>query len=175
MRGSLCQQPKRRRLGHQYASPRPTARVKHPERKTFEIACVNFIDPTEFCDEDGIIPSIIPNYSLGKDDILFSGTVDLMTDDNETAIKSKIVEVLQTRIPGIKTTDFTFVKVVRKLISSPACREDHKWDFPQVKAMAGQGKLYVRLTKSSARHRNHFRQHCKRENPKSHASFFSSQ
>lgn len=33
---------------------------------------------------------------------------------------------------------------------TPACKEGHKWDFPQVKTIAGQGKLYVRLQKPRA-------------------------
>ena len=30
---------------------------------------------------------------------------------------------------------------------TPACKEEHKWDFPKVKTIAGQGKLYVCLQK----------------------------
>ena len=33
---------------------------------------------------------------------------------------------------------------------TPACKEGHKWDFPQVKTIAGQGKLYVSLQKPKA-------------------------
>jgi len=35
-------------------------------------------------------------------------------------------------------------------VCTPACKEGQKWDYPQVKAIAGQGKLYVRLLKLQA-------------------------
>ena len=51
--------------------------MKQPEQKTLEISVVDFMAREEFVDENGIIPQVLPNYNLGKDDILFSGTVDL--------------------------------------------------------------------------------------------------
>jgi len=94
---------KRRQIGHQYSKPHP---VKQPEQKTLEISVLDFIGREEFMDENGSIPQFLPNYNLGKDDILFSGTVDLMTNDEEDAIKAKITEVLTSRIPGILPDDF---------------------------------------------------------------------
>ncbi|XP_068750779.1 uncharacterized protein [Montipora capricornis] len=41
-------------------------------------------------------------------------------------------------------------EVSRKQVCTPACKEGQKWDYPQVKAIAGQGKLYVRLLKPQA-------------------------
>ena len=137
------QQPKRRRIGHQYTHKS----VKQPEQKTLEISVLDFMALEEFIDEKGNIPKCFLNYNIGKDDILFSGTVDVMTNDKEDAIKAKITEVLTSRIPDILPEDFSFVKVSRKQVCTPACKEGHKWDFPQVKAIAGQGKLYVRLEK----------------------------
>ena len=135
------QQPKRRRIGHQYTH-KP---LKQPEQKTFEISVVDFMGREEFADESGNIPPVLPNYIIGKSDVLFAGTVDLMTNDKEDAIRRKVVEVLASRIPGVLPEDFSFVKVTRKEVCTPACKEGHKWDFPQVKTIAGQGKLYVRL------------------------------
>ena len=51
--------------------------MKQPEHKTLEISVVDFMAREEFVDENGIIPQVLANYNLGKDDILFSGTVDL--------------------------------------------------------------------------------------------------
>ena len=90
VRGSLSQQLKRRRLGHQYA--KPIAKLKQPELKT--------VDPTDFVDGDGKIPIAIPNYALGKDNILFTGKVDLTSNDKEEDIRSKLVEVFSSRITG---------------------------------------------------------------------------
>ncbi|XP_068734520.1 uncharacterized protein [Montipora capricornis] len=146
LQASVAQQPKRRRIGHQYTHKS----VKQPEQKTLEISVVDFMAREEFVDENGIIPQVLPNYNLGKDDILFSGTVDLLSNDKEDAIRTKITEVLASRIPGILPEDFSFVKVSRKQVCTPACKGGQKWDYPQVKAIAGQGKLYVRLLKPQA-------------------------
>lgn len=43
----------------------------------------------EFVDENGIIPQVLPNYNLGKDDILFSDTVDLLSNDKEDAVQQR--------------------------------------------------------------------------------------
>ena len=146
MEASVAQQPKRRRIGHHYTKKSE----KQPEQKTLEVTVVDFMALEEFVDEKGNIPQVVPDYNLGKEDILFCGTVDLMTNDKEYAIRSKITEVLATRIPGTLPDDFFFVKVTRKQVCTPACKEGHKWDFPQVKTIAGQGKLYVRLQKPKA-------------------------
>ena len=71
-----------------------------------------------------------------------------MSNDCESQIRSKLVDVLNTRIPGILTSDFSFVKVSRKTVSEPACRLDQNWDYPQLKVLAGQGKIYLRLLRS---------------------------
>jgi hypothetical protein len=68
-----------------------------------------------------------------------------MTNDKEDAIRSKLVDVFRSRISGLKANDFSFVKVSRKVVSTPACKEGHKWDYPQIKAIKGQEKLYFRL------------------------------
>ena len=54
--------------------------MKQPEQKTLEISVVDFMAREEFVDENGIIPQVLPTYNLGKDDILFSGTVDLLSN-----------------------------------------------------------------------------------------------
>jgi len=86
---SVAQQPKHRRIDHQYTHKS----VKQPEQKTLEISVVDFMACGEFFDENGIIPQVLPNYNLGKDDILFSGTVDLLSNDKEDAMRTKITEV----------------------------------------------------------------------------------
>jgi hypothetical protein len=139
----MAQQPKQRRFSpHQYASSKPS---KRPEQKTLEIAVISFMDPKEFSDEDGP-PNILPNYALGNDNILFTGFVDLFTNDKEDDIRKKIVEVLDSRVT-LTPFDFDFVKVTRKQVTTPAVKKEHKWDYQQVKSITGQGKLYIRLNK----------------------------
>ena len=114
--------------------------MKQPEQKTLEISVADFMACEEFIDENGIIPQVLPNHNLGKDDILFSGTVDPLSNHKEDAIRTMITEVLASGIPGILLEDFSFVKVSRKQVGTAACKEGQKWDYPQVKAIAGQGK-----------------------------------
>ena len=141
---ALCYQPKRRRLEHQYLS-----KERKPEVKILEVTVIAYVDCEDFADNDGNIREVIPDYSIGKDDVLFTETVDLMTNDKEDTIRSKLVDVFKTRISGLKPNDFSFVKVSRKIVSTPACKDGHKWDYPQIKAIKSQGKLYVRLEKPS--------------------------
>ena len=88
------------------------------------------------------------DYSITKDDVLFSGTVDVMTDNNERLIREKICKVINIRLPNVTEVDFDFVKVSRKTVSTPVCSTDQCWDYTRVKVIAGQGQLYVRLNQS---------------------------
>ena len=51
LQASVAQQPKRRRIGHQYTHKS----VKQPEQKTLEISVVDFMAREEFVDENGIM------------------------------------------------------------------------------------------------------------------------
>lgn len=102
---SVAQQPKRKRIGHHYTKKSE----EQPEQKTLEVTVVDFMALEELVDEKGNIRQVVPDYNLGKDDILFCGTADLMTNDKEYAIRSKITAVLATQIPGILPDDFSFV------------------------------------------------------------------
>ena len=118
----VAQRPKHRRIGHHYTKKSE----KQPEQKTLEVSVVDFVAREEFFDEKGNIPQVVPNYNLGKEDILFCGTIDLMTNDKEYAVRSKISEVQATQTPGILPDDFSFVKVSRKQVCTPASKEGHK-------------------------------------------------
>ena len=104
MESLVAQQPKRRRIGHHYTNKSE----KRLEQKALEVTVVDFMTLEKFVDEKGNIPQVVPDYNLGKEDILFWGTVDLMTNDKEYAIRSKITEVLATRTPGTLPDDFFF-------------------------------------------------------------------
>ena len=69
--------------------------------------------------EDGSVPPVLPNYALTQDDILFSGPVFFMSDDNESAVMSKVLDLLPARLPKVTEGDFEFVKVSRKTVSTP--------------------------------------------------------
>ena len=78
----------------------------------------------EFVDENKKIPQVVPNYNLGSNAVLFSGTVDLMINNEKYTIKLKMAEVLVTRIPVILPGNFSFLKVSRKQVCTPG----YKWE-----------------------------------------------
>ena len=85
--------------------------------------------------------------------MIFSSLVLLifcLSNDKEDAIRTKITEVLASRIPGILPEDFSFVKVSRKQVCTPACKGGQKWDYPQVKAIAGQGNSVCSPAKTTS-------------------------
>ena len=98
----------------------------------------------ESLESDGIIT----DYSITKDDNLFCGTVDVMTDDNEQLMREKICKVISARLPNVTEQDFDFVKVSRKTVSTPVCITDKCWDYARVEVIAGEGKHYLRLNQS---------------------------
>ena len=65
-------------MNHSYAKE---PRKKPPEQKTFKLICLNYA--SQIVEEESLESDVIADYSIIKDDILFSGTVDVMTDDNE--------------------------------------------------------------------------------------------
>ena len=137
--------PKCRRLTHLYVK---VPKKKDAEKKTMELTCLDYVPHARDKNTEEYHSSYpLPDYEMTKDDVLFSGTVDLMTDDSEESLRYKICEVLSTRLPRLEESDFDLVKVSRKTISTPVCSQDQKWDFAHVKVIAGQGKLYVRLNK----------------------------
>ena len=152
LRSNTCsllstQLPKRRRLGNTGRYEKP-AKQKKAEKKILDLICVNYVPLSDFCSEDGSnVPVVLPNYALTQEDVLFSGPVNFMTDDKEPAVMCKVLELLAARLPKIEMSDFEFVKVSRKTVSTPVISKTHAWDFENIKAIAGQGKVYVRLLK----------------------------
>ena len=69
---SLSSRPKRHRIEHNYTGK---GKAPQPTRKIFDLTCFDYADPCDFTDKDGNIPTVIPSYTLGKDEVLFSGTV----------------------------------------------------------------------------------------------------
>ena len=69
----------------------------------------------------------------------------MFPDEKEEDIKMKLTDVFRNKFPLISSNLFEFVKCCKRTISAPTVCNDFKWDFGQIKSLAGQGKLYVRL------------------------------
>ena len=95
--------------------------------------------------DDDITSDIIPDYSKSEEDVCCTGMVDIVTNANEISIRSAIQEVLVNRVPDIHTWDFDFVKVKGKKVTTPVFKKGQDVGYKQLKALAGQGAIYVRL------------------------------
>ena len=83
--------------------------------------------------------------------ILLSGIMEpISTGADENDVREEILE--EADIPGFsliisEATDFQFIQVSGKTASVPHVREGFTWTGDAVKSLAGQGAVYVRLTK----------------------------
>lgn len=57
--------------------------------------------------------------------------------------------MFKKRYPDIDLYDFEFVKRERNVIITPVVKDNHAWDFSDVKHLCGNGRLYVRLKAES--------------------------
>lgn len=110
--------------------------------KTFELVLLKSPEPLE---NGNTPPGMVPDYNKTEDDICCSGMVDIFTNADEKSIRSSIQEVLVNRIPDIHHDDFDFVKVKGKKIITPVFKKGQEIGYQQLKALSGQGSLYVRL------------------------------
>ena len=57
----------------------------------------------------------------------------------------KLADVLQSKLSLISSNFFEFVKSFMRTISAPTVWNNFRWDFVNIKSLAEQRKLYVRL------------------------------
>ena len=74
--------------------------------------------------------------------------VDILTNADELSVRECLNEVLITRIEDLRCEDFDFVKVKGKKVSTPAFKQGQEIGYKQVRSLAGQGAIYVRLNKN---------------------------
>ena len=142
------QPPKRRKISAR-SYVMPSQKKEAPvELKSFELVLLQYADPQDFKNPDGTIPDVIPDYSKTDADILCTGMVDILTNANESSVRECINEVLITRIEDLRCEDFDFVKVKGKKVSTPAFKKGQEIGYKQVRSLAGQGAIYVRLNKN---------------------------
>ena len=84
-------------------------------------------------------------YTIGEENELINGYVDLKVSFKEKNICQALVKVFRAKYSPITAADFEFVKRERKNISIPVVSEVFEWTFEAIKALTGEGKLYCRL------------------------------
>ena len=88
----------------------------------------------------------IPDYGLQNSFILLRQVLlDLRNDMKDQEIRDKIVSSCRARLPNLKPDSFEYVKMDKNRIYTPIFQEDFKFDYSQVKKLAGNGKIYIRL------------------------------
>jgi len=82
-------------------------------------------------------------YTFNENMVLVKGYVSISSDMDYLDIKIKILELINTKFPEVK--EFEFLKRERHLLFTPTVPIDWDWGYENVKALLGQGKLYLRL------------------------------
>ena len=92
----------------------------------------------------------LEKYRLDEHMVVGSWFVDLIPNSSEMVIRMSLCSVYKSKLGLIKENDIEFVKVVRNIVSEPEIAPNLEWNSLRLKALIGQGKLYVRLKYMSA-------------------------
>ena len=79
------------------------------------------------------------------DTCIKSAMIDLSSNDVESDIREKIVQLCKEKLPFMQPIDFDFIKRTSNRLCKPTVGKDFKYDYPQIKKLAGQEKIYIRL------------------------------
>ena len=93
-----------------------------------------------------------PEHFTRKEEyILVNGMIQFHVDDDESAIRSKIVSVISTTkdpdLLSIAVDDFEFISMIGKHASVSHHAPDYQYTGQAVKQLTGSGSLYVRLVR----------------------------
>ena len=69
--------------------------------------------------------------------------VNLTSEMSEQDIRQTIVSACQSVLPNLTKEQFDFVKRDKGKIYTPIVESSYKFDYPQLKKLIGQGKIYV--------------------------------
>jgi len=71
------------------------------------------------------------------------GLVTLNSEANEQAVRKALCDAIQLKYPSVACQDIVFLKAIRRKLTQPVnCDE---YSFKQVKSLAGQGAIYIKL------------------------------
>ena len=81
-------------------------------------------------------------WSFSEDIVLLRGIIEIDNSSSETDVREEIGKAARMKY-DILTNDFEFLRATRRVLSKPV--NSGAYDFKQVKLLAGQGSLYVKL------------------------------
>ena len=122
------------------SAPVKSKRAKVESNKVFDFVLLRLDDD----DEE------LKSYSAHSESWMFTdestvlrGFVTLSSEDNEQAIRKSLSDAIQMKYPAVAGNDFLFLKANKRRITQPV--NCHEYSFNQVKSLAGQGAIYLRL------------------------------
>ena len=83
---------------------------------------------------------------LTANNVLLEGILNITSEDSEDSIRFKLIKVLQGNIQdGILPSEVQFLSCCHKKMTYPCVPTSFQFNFNGIKAVIGQGKLYVKL------------------------------
>ena len=88
-------------------------------------------------------------YPYANSDVIIKEVyLNLNTEMKQSEIRFKIKDACSRKLPFLNENDFEFVNRVNGKIIIPTKPDDFNWDYSQVKKLAGQGKIYIKMKHS---------------------------
>ena len=123
------------------SAPVKSKRAKVESNKVFEFVLLRLDDEDdEELNSDSVHSD---SWMLTDESTVLRGFVTLCSEDNEEAIRKALSDAIQMKYPAVASNDLVFLKANRRRITQPV--NCHEYSFKQVKSLAGQGAIYLRL------------------------------
>ena len=123
------------------SAPVKSKRAKIESNKVFEFVLLRLDDEDdEELNSDSVHSD---SWMLTDESTVLRGFLTLSSEDNEEAIRKALSDAIQMKYPAVASNDLVFLKANRRRITQPV--NCHEYSFKQVKSLAGQGAIYLRL------------------------------
>ena len=101
-----------------------------PLKKVFEFVLANITVESE-------------SWAITDENIALRGLIETTTASKEAEIRAEIGKATRLKYPMVSDSDFEFLRATRRKLSKPVSCQSY--DYQQVKLLAGQGSIYVKL------------------------------
>lgn len=134
-RGQFSRLSQRERLRATSSSTRTNSadENKNKKRKADETKVLEFV-VLKITDDD---------WTIHQENVVMRGLIEVSTDSTEAEIRAKIGETVRVKFPMVENDDFDYLKANRRKLTEPV--NCGSFGYKQLKALAGQGALYVKL------------------------------
>ena len=132
--GAFSRLNRRERLraqSNQRQPANPPKRQKKQEKKVLEFVLVD------------VRESEGESWSFSEDIVLLRGIIEIDNSASETDVREEIGKAARMKYDILTNNDFEFLRATRRVLSKPV--NSGAYNFKQVKLLAGQGSLYMKL------------------------------